>query len=106
MKIYTISTFEKVNKNGQFPEYGDIRTPIFVPTFEEAENIVVNNHCDLFEYLYMYAVIEQLTDCFYPTTDDTYKRWYYKYNLDIGKYEPIDRSEVEVSGLQQIWSIG
>ena len=42
----------------------------------------------------------------YPSTKDGYDVEYFHYNIDKNKYEPIDKFEVEQSGVMPIWSIG
>jgi hypothetical protein len=59
-------------------------------TFEDAEEVVRNNMCDIWETCYHYACIEELGSELYPFYQ---RRKFYKYNRDIDGYRPIDEPE-------------
>lgn len=106
--IYVITTFEKVDIyfNG-FPDYGDIRSIGWFTHYDDALDIVTNNKHDIFEYYYEYAVIEKLPAGMYPTTHEEHGRYYFRYNLNTNKYEPIEKEEVEIfKNICTTWSIG
>lgn len=84
-EIFTITTCEKLEANEfGWPEFGDIRTIGWYPSFIEAEWCVRQNWGDIWETCYTYAIIEWVEPGLYPST----KRWYYKWNK--GGYEPIE----------------
>ena len=56
-------------------------------TLEDAKNSVINNHCDIWEYSYMHAVIEEVRWGFYPCPPD--KTYWFRFNKKLGKYEEI-----------------
>lgn len=89
--IFLIGTFQKIdNLDLGWLDLGAERTPGFYHDFEDAESAVINNCCDIWEYLYNYAVIHEVKPGLYPHYE---MRKFYKYNIDIGKYEPIEESE-------------
>ena len=105
--IYTITTFEKVDRNaGHWIKYGDTRTVGYYFNYEDALEVLTNNICDLWATCYDYAALEALPEGLYPHGKDGYDVEYFYYNIDKNKYEPIDKFEVEQSGVMQIWSIG
>lgn len=105
--IYVITTFEKVSKDEYgFPDYGSIRQVVWYSNHDDAVQMVKANNCDMWETIYDYALVESLPKGMYPTTCPGYECEYFKYNQEIEKYEPIDKSEVEFEGIQQCWSIG
>ena len=105
--IYVITTFEKVDRNaGHWIKYGSQRTVGYYFNYEDALEVLTNNICDLWEYCYNYAALEALPEGLYPQCKDGYDIEYFHYNIDKNKYEPIDKFEVEQSGVMPIWSIG
>jgi len=60
--MYFITCIEKDGteiRDGK-PDYGDIRTFGYLKTYEEAKKALNENWCDMYEYLYSYAVIEHI----------------------------------------------
>lgn len=89
--IFIITTFEKCEPNDKLGvDIGDHRSPCFRYTFEDAEEVVKNNICDIWETCYDYAVIEEI-DCRLYSCSHIQK--FYKYNRDIDGYEPIEKPE-------------
>lgn len=91
--VFFITTFEK------YPiwlnEYGvyvcNKRTVGFVSSAEEARDIVENNKFDLFEYLYEYAVIEEIYAGIYPQLDNRETTFeLYKFDQKDEAYKKID----------------
>lgn len=110
--IYVITTFEKAehDRNGCL-EHGNARSVAWFSDYWQAKKYVENNICDIHETIYDYAVIETLPEGIYPTDfgdiDGVYKCDYFKYNIETGKYDAIDASEVEISNVfSTVWSIG
>ena len=89
--IFVITVFEmcgEENSSAQEQCIANIactRTPCFKHTFEEAEEIVLNNIGDIWETCYDYAVIEEIDTRIYPRY---ITRKFYKFNSDTYGYEP------------------
>lgn len=90
-KIYLITVFDKLEPDERW-EYklGSTRSVGFRYSFELAEEVVKTNMCDIWEFCYDYACIEELGCELYPFAEN---RWFYKYNRDIDGYEPIEEPE-------------
>lgn len=89
--IFVITVFEKYELDPyHFVDTGCTRSPCFRYTFEEAEEVVKNNMCDIWERCYNYAVIEEIDCSLYPYP---YMRKFYKYNIENNTYEPIKAPE-------------
>ena len=96
MKIYTVTTLRGALAAGK-------RTVGYYEKFEEAEDVVLNNICDICEEgYYHFAVIEEVEPGIYmvPRTEI-----WYKWNREKGQYENIiekpDRFK-QIAG----WSMG
>lgn len=89
MPIYTIGTFEEFKKIGSGEEIYPLgmRVVGFYTDKTKAEDTVINNVCDLWETIYDYAVIERIDEGIYKST---HERQFYKYNMDLRKYESIE----------------
>ena len=92
MTIFLITVFGACSprKDKYSPYLGSRRSVGFRPTFEMAEEVVKTNMCDIWEYCYDYACIEEIGCELYP---EFKKRWYYKYNDNTGGYEEIEEPE-------------
>lgn len=97
--IYTVTTLSKIEMTDLgIADTGATRTPCFYHTLKDAKYTVENNVCDIWEYCYQYAVIEEVDIGCYPYCG---KRWFYKWELDEspsckpykGRYVPIDTPE-------------
>ena len=88
--IYVITTFEKWPADKDPWNYGAYRSPGFYYTFEDAEDSVINNCCDIWECLYNYTQITKMEPGMYGYNGEN---WYYKYNMESGKYERMDDVE-------------
>lgn len=66
--LFIVTTFTKLEKDHKYDwyEFGDTRTVGIFPSLEEARNVVENNVCDIFETIYDYALIEEVTFGLYP----------------------------------------
>lgn len=71
--MYFITVFEKyeVDNKTNIPDIGENRTVGYYPTKEMAIEDVNGNNCDIYEYLYRYAVIEKIPMGFYPIAEET-----------------------------------
>lgn len=89
--IYLITTFDKLEPDERYGySLGSTRSVGFRYSFELAEEVVKTNMCDIWEYCYDYACVEELAPCLYP---DAERRWFYKYNREINGYEPIEEPD-------------
>ena len=82
--ITTIDVIEKENKAFTW------RTPGFRYSLEEAKEVVEGNMCDIFEYCYEYAVIEELEPYLYPERKNV---WWYKWDNKKEQYCPVENNE-------------
>lgn len=90
--IYLITVFDKCEPDDRWgANIGGTRSVGFRYSFELAEEVVRTNMCDIWEYCYDYACIEELTCELYPYP---HKRWFYKYNREINGYVNIDEPEL------------
>lgn len=81
--IYTVTGIEGFDNEGTC---GALRCFGYYNSLERAERAVVNNACDMWEYLYDYAVIEKVEEGVFPLS---FERWFYKFNAREGKFERI-----------------
>jgi hypothetical protein len=65
--MFIVTTFEKMDKvNSPLKsekkqwDLGSIRTIGMFEKFEDAEKIVKNNHCDICETIYNFAIVEKI----------------------------------------------
>lgn len=89
--MYFVSTFHSIkrdprNKSSFMSSISSLRTVGYFEDFNDAERIVVENVCDIWEYTYDYAMIEEIGPGLYPTIDGF---WLYKWNTEAKKYERI-----------------
>ena len=102
-KIYLITVFSKCEPDKRWGcNLGSTRSVGFRYSFELAEETVKTNMCDIWEYCYDYACIEELGCKLYPLADE---RWFYKYNQENGRYEEIDEPVI-LKGYMPIGGIG
>lgn len=89
--IFVVTVFEKCEADdGWGANIGCTRSPCFRYSFEEAEEVVKLNMCDIWEFCYDYAVIHEIGAELYPYPQ---MKKFYKYNQNIGGYEPIEEPE-------------
>lgn len=102
-RIYLITVFSKCEPDSRWGyNIGSSRSVGWRPTFEMAEETVKRNTCDIWEYCYDYACIEELDYGLYPFAKE---RWFYKYNQATGCYEEMDEP-VFLKGRGNIGGIG
>ena len=101
--IFLITVFTKCESDQRFgAKLGSRRSVGFRHSFEWAEEVVKTNMCDIWEYCYDYACIEELGPELYPYHQS---RKFYKYNRTINGYEEIEEPEC-LSGYIPIGGIG
>lgn len=81
--ITSIKGFDKYGSTGS-------RTFGYYETYWEADHAVKRNTCDIHEYVYDYAVIEEIEPGIHAIAE---KRWFYKFNHDYRIYSPIEEPE-------------
>ena len=87
--IFVVTVFEKCEPDDRWgADIGCSRSPCFRYTFEEAEEVVKTNMCDIWEAVYDYARIDEIGCEIYPYPHMTK---FYKFNKD--GYEPIEKPE-------------
>lgn len=86
--IYLITVFDKCEPDERWGyKLGCRRSVGFRWTLEDAIETVETNMCDIWEYSYDYACIEELNSALYPWADE---RWFFKFDRESGRYKQID----------------
>ena len=86
-KIWMITTFTKVEATDfSWPDFGYSNFIGWFSSERKAREFVINNTCDIWETIYDYALIEEWCEGYAGFAVNPY---WYKYNKEIGKYEPI-----------------
>lgn len=83
---YFIATIEKLPENSNSLDTGDIRTVGYFNSYKDAVKRLHDNTCDLYEYTYNYAVIEEVGPGLYPNVTS---RQLFKYDKDKDRYFEI-----------------
>lgn len=86
--IFTITSIQDLDE--KYGIKGSSRTFGFYTDFKTAEERVRENATDMHECLYLYVVIEKVPE---GISQYVRERWFYKYNLEKGVFEPIDEPE-------------
>jgi hypothetical protein len=86
--MYFITVFEHLPDT--YLNTGDMRCWGYYRIYDNAVDVVLNNRTDINEGIYNYCVIEEIGEglASYPKT-----RWFYKFNKNDNKYEPIEDPE-------------
>lgn len=89
--MYFITCFSKCEKDekGWF-DGGAARVFGFVETLEEAERALNENWCDMFEYLYTYAVVEKMEPGIHPECEEEY---WFEWNQEKEGFFRIEKPE-------------
>lgn len=77
--LFFIACFERVgtDEKTQCLDLGDCRTFGFKETFEQAERALNENTCDMHEFMYKYAIIEEMKPAIHP---DVENRWFFAWD--------------------------
>lgn len=89
--IYMIMVFEKIKDDHGLIDLGDRDVIGYFHEFSKAEEIVLNNCCDINETIYDYAVIETIYPGIYKYDNS---RSFYKYNLNGDSYKKINEPDL------------
>ena len=88
MKLYAITVTEKCEDNNGKINFGGIRTVAIYTNLKDADIDIYNNLFDIWEMLYDYAFIEEITsDVIYPFNRI---RKMYKFDQDLKAYFPME----------------
>lgn len=90
MFVYFVTGITCEDKETEYKGYRGRRCFGYFPTFKEAEDAVLNNRCDIFEYIHEYAVIEKVEDGIHQI--DLNPTWY-KWNVEKGDYEKTEEPD-------------
>lgn len=89
--MYFITGLQKLETSDLgWLDTGDSRTFGYYADLELAKERVIENACDIFEYLYLYMLIENIGEGLYSACNE---RWLYKFNLITREYELIEEPE-------------
>jgi hypothetical protein len=89
--MFFITTFTKMEKTDLgCPDVGSSRTVGFVETFEEADQILKSNSCDIWETIYNWANIEEIGPGIYYFPDNV---WWYKWDDEKHGFFPTEKPE-------------
>jgi len=113
-KIYIVTSIEpwrekdfqdeelrKQRDSGWLQSYKSSRAVGWFKTLEEAEKRVINNMCDIWEYCYDFADIEETVDGFYP---NVIHHWY-KFDESTRKYVKLPEMPAEVKPFSNCFAI-
>lgn len=89
--MFFITCFQKIGKDKGFPDMGATRIFGYKETFEKAQEALNNNCCDMFEYLYHYAVVEEIGPGIHPEVEN---RWFFEWNEDKHGFFEISEPKV------------
>lgn len=87
-KIYTILVMEKLeqDKTTHCPEFGSEMLAGWYDNYDDAFISVSGNSCDINEFCYQYALIEEVGEGLY---NPAINRWWFEFNPETGKYIEI-----------------
>ena len=89
--MFFITCFEKLEEKNFWPNLGAERVMGYYYTFEDCDEALKHNACDMFETCYHYAVVEEIEPGLYPH----YKmRQFYKYDREKDGYFPIEEPKM------------
>lgn len=88
--MFFITCMSKLEDDQYGPNYGAIRTFGYYKTFEDCDESLKCNACDMHEYLYNFAVVEKIEEGIHPLA---LERWWYKYDKEKGGFFPMEEPE-------------
>jgi len=87
LSIYMIMVCTKLETDCDgIPDFGSTKIVGFFDTKEKAERVVLDNHCNINEAFYKYAVIERVNEGMYPSS---VIRSFYMFDEAINTYRKI-----------------
>lgn len=88
--MFFITCMSKLEEDQYGPNYGASRTFGYYKTFEDCDESLKCNNCDMHEHLYVYAVVEKIEEGIHPLA---LERWWYKYDTEKGGFFPMEEPE-------------
>ena len=89
--VFTIMTCSKLEIGSYgWPDFGYTRTVGYYHELKNAIDAVKKNMCDIWETVYNYVIIEEVSPGLYP---HNMKRWFFKYDIDKDNYVEIEEPE-------------
>lgn len=90
--MFFITCFQKCElASDKFPKIGATRTFGYFPTKDLAEEALRSNSCDMYEYLYSYAVLEEIPEGIHPICNN---RAFFRFDPDKNGYFPIEEPKI------------
>lgn len=89
--VFFITCFEKIEEKNTWPEIGCSRVMGYYETFEDCDESLKCNACDMFETCYHYAVVEEVEPGLYSYRK---MRQFYKYDREKDGYFPIEEPKI------------
>lgn len=86
-RIYTITCIEKIEEDKGWPVFGTSKFIGYYFNKDEALEDVEANNCDINEFLFRFAVIEEIEPGLYSLPR---KRWVFEFDDKSRTYHPID----------------
>ena len=88
-KIYIITVYERMEKEeGKIPKLLYLTNIGWYDDFDEAEEAVKTNKCDIWETCYNYAIISEVSRGLYGSYGNEH---FYKYNMEEERFEEMER---------------
>ena len=92
--MFLITCLERIERNDRrFLICGTRRTFGYFPTLEEAESALNNNLCDMHEYLYDYALIEEIHYGIHP---DVQQEFWFQWDFEKRGFFRIEKPKETV----------
>ncbi len=89
--MFFITCFSKLEKDKLgWLDMGSSRTFGFKSDFESAKTALNENICDMHEYLYLYAVVEEINEGIHPYVEN---RWFFKWDKEKDGFFEISEPE-------------
>ena len=85
--MYFITCFQKIGRDEYVLDIGSSRVFGYYDNFEFADEALRHNCCDMYEYLYLYAVVEKIDAGIHSIAEE---RWFYKYDKEKDGFYPIE----------------
>lgn len=91
---YFITCFQKITTSELgWLDAGDQRVFGYYDNFQSAEDALNENRCDMHEYLYKFALVEEIGQGIHP---EVTARWFFTYDKDMrGFFETKEPKEIE-----------
>lgn len=88
--MFFITCFEKKQTKDGWPDFGDLRVFGYYESKQQAIDALHENRFDMFEFLYHYAVVEQIGAGIHPNVE---WRQFFKYDTRRNGFFEIEEPE-------------